>query len=88
MKNIGETFINYFLLKDMDNAEEDGIIPNGFHTEEEERHISELDRRMSALDPRETYVTVNALIKSNRKTFVRTLEYLNKKDKEGEEQHE
>lgn len=80
MKNIGETFINYFLLKDMDNAEEDGIIPNGFHTEEEERHISELDRRMSALDARETYVTIKALIKSNRKTFVRTLEYINEKE--------
>lgn len=72
-------FINFELVKDIKKAEKEGVIPDlGFHTENEERHVSELERRMAALDERETYVAVKTIVKHHRDVLVNTLNYMNK----------
>ena len=87
---IGETFVNYALVKDYKRAHKAGVFHDqGDETENEERHMSELERRMAALDEKETYVTVKTLVEQHRETVIKTLEYLNKiKEKEGEKKNE
>ena len=81
-----EPFVNFALMKDIQKAIDAGIIhPNAEDNEYEENHLSELERRMRALDEVEDYVTVKALVKHHRQTFVRILDYMNK---EGEDAHE
>ena len=80
--SIEGSFINFALVKDIKKAEKAGVIPDlGYNTENEERHISELERITEAFDEKETYVIVKTLVRSQRKTFVKTLEYM---EKEGE----
>lgn len=78
--NIGEVFIDYALLKDIDEAYEAGIFPEkGDESENEQRHMSELARRMNALDDKETYIAVKTLIKHHKQTVLKTLKYIKQK---------
>ena len=79
--DIGETFINYILCKDVRKAADAGVFELGFDTEEERRFISELERRVAVFDDKETYIAVETLIKNNPRTVAKTLAYL---EKEGE----
>ena len=75
-------FINYNLINDIDRVVDAGVVGEiGDDSQMEERHISELDRRMAALDEKEAYVVTKALVKYHRETFVKTLEDI---EKEGE----
>lgn len=83
MKDIGETAVEYGVLRDARQAESEKVFKTiGVPGENEDRHISELYQRMTALDGKETYITIKALLKTNKETFARTLHYLN--EKEGE----
>lgn len=82
MTDIGESFVNYALVKDTRSAHRAGVFEDmGDDSEDEDRHISELERRMSALDEKETYITVKTLINTHKQTFIKTLEYLQKEGK-------
>lgn len=76
-------FIDYELVKDLKQARSDGIIGDrGIENEEEQCHVSELARRMIALDDEETYTTIRAFVKHRSKLLVKILEYMNKKEGE------
>lgn len=79
--DVGETFVNYTLCKDVRGAAKAGVIELGIDSEEEDRFISELERRLKAFDDKETYIAVKTLIKTHKTTVVKTLEYM---EKEGE----
>lgn len=80
---IGETFVNYSLVKDYKKAHKAGVFRDlGIEDENEERCMSELERRMAALDEKETYIAVKTFIEHHRETVIKTLEYLNKKEGE------
>lgn len=79
---IGETFVNYGLLKDIEGAVKAGVIKKGIDNEDESRHVSELERRLSALDDKETYIAIKTLIKHHKKTVLKTLEYMEGKSNE------
>lgn len=79
---IADTFVNYALCKDVKKAYKAGVFPDlGDDSEDEDRHISELERRMAALDEKETYITVKTLVTNHRKTFIKTLEYMEGENK-------
>lgn len=79
---VGDDFVNYTLLRDIDKAYKAGVFPDkGIDNEDEDRYLSELERRMTALDDKSVYVAIKAFVKHHRKTVVRTLEYM---EKEGE----
>ena len=79
---IGETLINYDLLKVLDKAEKAGVYKDiAVKGENENRYVSELDARMTALDAKSVFIALNTFIKYHRKTVIKTLEYL---EKEGE----
>jgi predicted hydrolase (HD superfamily) len=75
--------VNWLLTKEIKEAIDEGVI-DGMYSNFNEPSISELERRMKALDEIETYVVVKTLVKYRRELFVNILEYLNKKAKEGE----
>ena len=81
MTDIGDTFVNYTLCKDIKKAAQAGIIEQGFDTEEEDRFVSELERRIAAFDDKETYIAIKTLVKNQARTVARTLTYM---EKEGE----
>ena len=81
--DIGETLIDYALCEDLEDAESAGVfIDTAVPGENEDRHVSELGRRMKALDEKETYITVRALVMNHWDTFSKSIQYL--KNKEGE----
>jgi len=75
--------VNWVLASDIKQAIDEGVI-DGMYSNFNEPSISELERRMKALDEIDTYVVINTLVKYRRQLFVNILEYLNKKAKEGE----
>ena len=79
-------FINFSLIKNIKQAVISKVIKQYcLDTEEEERHLSELERRMIALDEVEVYVVTRTFINHHRDIFARTLEYIEKEQKkEGE----
>ena len=78
--DIGETLIDYALCKDLDEAEEAGVfVDMSVPGENEDRHVSELGRRMKALDEKETYITVRALVMNHWETFSKSIQYLERK---------
>ena len=77
-RNIGETLIDYGLLGVIRRAFKFGVFEEyGDKSENEDRHISELHRRMAALDEKEVFVAMKAFIELHPKTVVKTLEYFN-----------
>ena len=79
MNNIGETLIDYTLCEDLVDAEKAGVFTDlSVPGENEDRHVSELGRRMIALDEKETYLTIKTLIENHWETFVKTIHYLKK----------
>ena len=78
--NVGETLIDYALKKDLAEAEQDGIFTNcGVPGENEDRHCSELARRMDALDAKEIYITIKTLATNHWDMFSKTIMYLERK---------
>lgn len=90
MGRTDEPFVDYGLIRDVDEAEEEGVISaEVFGDEELEfRHLSELERRMRAFDEAEVYIAIKAFIGHHRETVIRTLEYLQKKEGEKNERTE
>ena len=81
---VGETFVDYALCKNVKQANKAGVFEDiGIDGEEEERHISELSRRMTALDEKETYVVIKTLVETHTRTVAKTLVYM-----EGEKRNE
>lgn len=79
----GDTFVNYSLLTDLEGAYRAKVFPDmGIDGEEEERYVSELERRMIALDDKSVYIAVKAFVDTHRATVIKTLEYLQKKEGE------
>lgn len=79
----GDTFMNYALRTDLEDAYRAKVFGSmGCEGEDEDRHCSELDRRMKALDEKEVYISLKAFVEKHRKTVVKTLEYLQKKEGE------
>lgn len=75
----GETYVNYALQKDIIKAFNAGVFPEiGDISEDEERHTSELERRMKALDEKEVYIALKTFVNYHRRTVVKTLEYMNR----------
>jgi len=75
--------VNWMLASEIKEAIDSGVI-DGMYSNFNEPSISELERRIRALDEIDTYVVVKTLVKYRRELFVNILEYLNKKAKEGE----
>ena len=74
---IGEAFVDYALCRNVKGAHKAGVFEDmGVEGEEEDRHISELERRMTALDDKETYVVVKTLVENHKRTVAKTLEYM------------
>ena len=74
---IGDDFVNYALKRDLVKANKAKVFDDlGDDSEQEDRHVSELERRMKALDDKETYIAVKTLIKNHSETFLKTLYYL------------
>ena len=80
MNNVGETLIDYTLCEDLVGAEKAGVfVDMSVPGENEDRHVSELGRRMKALDEKETYITVRALVMNHWDTFSKSIQYLERK---------
>lgn len=73
---IGETFVNYALCRNIKDAAKAGVFELGIDSEEEDRFVSELERRLKAFDEKETYIAVKTLVNTHRNTFIKTLEYM------------
>lgn len=80
---IGDDFIDYEMLRELKRAHKAGVFTDfGIDSEEEDRHVSELARRMSALDEKETYIAVKKLIYSHTETFIKALYFIKKEEGE------
>lgn len=78
--DVGETLIDYALCSDLEEAEEAGVFTGiGIKGENEDRHCSELARRMNALDSKEIYITVKTLATYHWETFSKSILYLERK---------
>ena len=75
--------LNYILLRQIKGAIDDGAI-NGMYSNFNELSITELEGRMKVLDEIDVYVVINTFVQYRRELFVRILEYMNKKEQEGE----
>lgn len=75
--------VNWLLATEIKEAIDNGVI-DGMYSNFNEPSISELERRIRALDEIDTYVVIKTLVKYQRELFVNILEYLNKKAIEGE----
>ena len=74
---IGDNFVNYALKRELVKANKAGVFEDmGDQSEQEDRHVSEFERRMKALDEKETYIAVATLIRTHSETFIKTLYYL------------
>lgn len=81
MNDMGECYVNYSLKESVRKAFAARVFPEfGDDSEDEDRHISELERRMKALDGKETYVVVKTLSEAHWEIFKNSIKYL----KEGE----
>lgn len=85
--NVGETLIDYALCEDLEEAEDAGVFTGiGIPGENEDRHCSELARRMNALDAKEIYITVKTLATNHWDTFSKSILYLERKGRNGTNQ--
>ena len=79
-------FVNFALIRSIKKAIIAKVIRQYvFDTEEEERHLSELERRTKAMDEVEVYVITKTFIENHREVFVRSLEYISKQEGENHE---
>lgn len=81
---IDGSFINYKLAKEVKNAKKAGLVKAEYiDTDQEQCHISELERILMALDDEEIFVATKTFVKYQKKLFIDIIEYINK---EGEKQ--
>ena len=91
---IGETLIDYQLLKILKKAEAAGVYKDiAVKGENENRYVSELAARMTALDPKSVFIALVMFVENHPETVVKTLDYLDEQYKknnkeEGEETNE
>ena len=79
---IGETLIDYDLLKVLDKAEKCGVFKDiAVKGENENRYVSELAARMTALDQKSVFIALVMFVGNHKETVVKTLDYLNKAHK-------
>lgn len=84
MSDVGDTVIDYALLKELDEAEEAGVFKGiGVPGENENRHVSELSYRMKALDEKETYIAIKAIVTTHWEAFSKSIQYLERKGRNG-----
>lgn len=76
-------FINYDLMNDIERVIDAGVL-NDFVDDKtnDERHLSELYRIVSAMDDKEVYTVIKSIVAHHRLVLVTTLEKLN--EEEGE----
>ena len=75
-------FINYDLMDKIERVIDSGVIQEvASDPEFDKRHLSELQRIIAAMDEKEIYTVIHALVKHHRELFIRTLEDM---EKEGE----
>lgn len=73
--------IDWLLAEEIKEAIDDGVL-DATYSNFNEPSISELKRRMKALDEIDVYVVVKTLVTYRRELFVKILEYMNKKEGE------
>lgn len=74
---VGDTFINYALLDAVRKAYGARVFDEyGDESEAEDRHISELERRLSAFDDKEAFIAVRTLVKYHKDTVKKTIQYI------------
>lgn len=79
---IGDNFVNYTLRKDLIEAHKAGVFEEmGDESEQEDRYVSELERRMKALDDKSVYIAVKSFAEEHRETVIRTLDYLDEQQR-------
>ena len=84
--DVGEAFVNYALLKYIRKAFKARVFDEmGDVSEDEERHVSELERRMKALDEKEVFIATYTFVKYHKETVDKTLAFI---EKEGEQNNE
>lgn len=84
MSDVGETLIDYALKKDLEEAEKDGMFEDcGIPGENEDRHCSELARRLNAFDSKEIYIAVKTLATNHWEMFSKSILYLERKGRNG-----
>lgn len=72
-------FINYDLMNDIERVVDAGVIQEVTSDPSfDERHLSELSRIVTAMDEKEIYTVIKAIVKSHRETLVKTLEDIEK----------
>ena len=72
-------FINYDLMNDIERVVDAGVIQEVTSDPSfDERHLSELSRIVTAMDEKEIYTVIKAIVKSHRETLVKTLEDIQK----------
>lgn len=72
-------FINYDLMNDIERVVDAGVIQEVTSDPSfDERHLSELSRIVMAMDEKEIYTVIKAIVKSHRETLVKTLEDIQK----------
>lgn len=73
-----DPFVNFALVEDVNEAENDGIIHSNTpeDSEYEESHISELERRAKAFDEVEKYVVIRMLVKDHEEFLTKVLNYI------------
>ncbi len=87
MNNVGETLIDYRLKEDLEEAEEAGLFKDcGIPGENEDRHCSELARRINVFDPKEIYIAVKTLSTNHWEEFSKSILYLERKGRNGTNQ--
>lgn len=75
--DVGETLIDYTLKDNLKDAWNAGVFDdNGCPGENEDRHCSELSRRVSVFDEKETYIAIRALVMNHWETFSKSIQFL------------
>ena len=76
---IDGSFINFKLVMETKGAIAVGVIKGDYiDTDQEQCHISELERILMAFDEEELFVATKTFIKYQRKLFIDIIEYINK----------
>lgn len=77
--DIGETFVDYALVQDVEKAHNAGVFEDmGVDGEDEQRYISELKRRVTAFDEKSVYVAIKVFVTHHWDTLTKALKYIKK----------
>ena len=71
-------FINYERMDELDRLAQTGFFKDPTISRFNKRSMSELERLVQAMDEKEIYIVIRAIIDHHREMLVKTLEYLEK----------